>query len=151
MTPADAAETLSLCSAFDNRTVSRVTAEAWAAALPDLRVEDVKVAIVNHYGTSREWIMPADVRTAVRALRASRLAAAPAPQPPETIDPDNVPLTLAWTRARNTAIADGCDIEEADAIACAEVGAPVPALEVAPRPVAALVAQAAIATHVPVR
>lgn len=141
MNTADAAEALAMCAAYDNRTPTRIAAEAWAAALPDIRVEDVKTAIVDHYGQSREWIMPADIATAVRVIRARRLADASTPQPPETIDPDDVPKMLAWTRARNAAIGDGHDESTADRIACATVNVTRPTLEAAPRPVPQLVQQ----------
>lgn len=128
-----------MCAAYDNRNTTRIAAEAWAAALPDIRVEDAKVAIVEHYSKSRDWLMPADIATAVRAIRARRLADAPTPNPPETIDPDDIPKTLAWTRARNAAVADGLDLETADRVACATVNVTRPALEPSPRPVAPVI------------
>ena len=40
MTPSEAAQLLGHCAAFDNRTVGKVDARAWAAALHDLPFDE---------------------------------------------------------------------------------------------------------------
>ncbi|MFK0297225.1 hypothetical protein ACIQU6_43090, partial [Streptomyces sp. NPDC090442] len=48
MTPADAAELLSLCAAFDRRTIGEADAHAWARALHDVPLdEDTRTAVAE--------------------------------------------------------------------------------------------------------
>ena len=69
MQPADAAILLAKCAAFDNRTVGRADAEAWAEALDDVRLPDALAAVTVWYRDNRERIMPADVRRLVAEAR----------------------------------------------------------------------------------
>lgn len=73
MTPTDAATLLTMASAFDGRKPDEHAARAWAAVLEGLRIEDCRAAVIEHYQTSRDWMMPADIRSAVRKARAKRL------------------------------------------------------------------------------
>ena len=62
-------ETISLlatCAAYDRRTIGKTDAVAWHAIVRDLPFADAQQAVFDHYSESREWIMPADVRTRVK-------------------------------------------------------------------------------------
>lgn len=80
MTPSEAAQLLGHCAAFDNRTVGKVDARAWAAALHDLPFdEDAVAAVAAFYGTppkdpaQKLWIQPHNVRTLRSKIRNKRL------------------------------------------------------------------------------
>ncbi|WP_052069774.1 hypothetical protein [Streptacidiphilus albus] len=76
MTPSQIAELLGMCSAFDRRTVGAMDVTAWHRVLGDIDATDAQQAVADHYSDTRDWIMPADIRRRVKALRAGRLAAA---------------------------------------------------------------------------
>lgn len=69
VTPADAAELLSLAAAFDRRKIGEADAVAWADALHDLTPTECAEAIRLHYRETDAWLMPAHVRQRVRYLR----------------------------------------------------------------------------------
>jgi hypothetical protein len=106
MTPTEAAALLTICAAYDNRKPDADAAKAWAMALDGLRFEDCRDAIVAHHRVSREWIMPADVVTAVKKTRTSRLEDV-APQPPADMDPDDTGRYARWLGHVRRQIADG--------------------------------------------
>jgi len=89
MTDDEVVDLLTLMASFDRRTVGDADVDAWLMAVGDLPFEDAKVAVVKHYRESREWLMPADVRRAVRAIREERIKVRPlpAPTPDEAVDP----------------------------------------------------------------
>ena len=74
MTPAEAQVLLSMASAFDNRKPDADAARAWSAALDGLRFEDCRDALIEHYKTSTDYLMPVLIRTAVRRIRSKRIA-----------------------------------------------------------------------------
>src|SRR4051812_39890189 len=70
---------LARAAAFDNRTVGRVDAEAWAAALHDVPYDDdATAAVARYYGTApkdpstRLWIQPHNVRSLRKTIRSER-------------------------------------------------------------------------------
>lgn len=67
MTPADAAELLTVASAFDNRKPSDETSRVWAVALRGLVPMECQRAIVAHYTESSAWLMPSMIRERVEA------------------------------------------------------------------------------------
>lgn len=70
MTKAETAKLLTLIAAFDRRTLGEADVEAWHLILGDLDPTDCADAVKAHFTTSREWLMPTDVRTfAVNAAR----------------------------------------------------------------------------------
>ncbi len=76
MTPSQTAELLAMCSAFDRRTVGSMDVTAWHRVLGDVDHTDAQRAVADHYSDSRDWIMPADIRRRVKALRAARITTA---------------------------------------------------------------------------
>lgn len=66
MTPEETGNLLSVCAAYDRRTVGEIDVIAWYRVVGDLPYTDCEAAVVAHYTTSREWIMPADIRTRVK-------------------------------------------------------------------------------------
>ena len=74
MNPAEAQVLLSMAAAFDNRKPDPDAARAWAAALDGLRFEDCRDALIEHYKTSTDYLMPVLIRTAVRRIRSKRIA-----------------------------------------------------------------------------
>lgn len=79
MNRSEAAMLLARAAAFDNRTVGRVDAEAWAAALHDVPYDDdATAAVARYYGTppkdpsTRLWIQPHNVRSLRKTIRSER-------------------------------------------------------------------------------
>lgn len=59
---------------FDNREVTDELADAWAPLFVDVNVLDAKAAVQDHYRTSRAYVMPSDIISYTRRLRAERVA-----------------------------------------------------------------------------
>jgi hypothetical protein len=77
VTPADAAELLTLAAAFDRRTVGEADARAWAAALNSMPLDDdARAAVARHYAETEKWLTPAHVRTQRARIRADRISTA---------------------------------------------------------------------------
>ncbi|MEV5851442.1 zinc finger domain-containing protein [Streptomyces anulatus] len=125
----DAAELLGYCAAFDNRTVGKVDAVAWAASLHDVPLDDdTTAAVARYYGTAPEragdrlWIQPHHVRAGRLAIRQERLGTTlPAYEIPAEVE------TGAEFVARRRAQLD-------DVAAGRAVGAPVGRLDGDPAP-----------------
>lgn len=151
MNASEAAIALGLCAAYDRRTVGEADARAWSEALPDIRLEDAKTAIVAHYRESREWIMPADITRHVKNLRLSRQAAygARIPFPPSSVDPDEWWRVQTWDRAFRAAIGNGEDEKGAYAYACKVLDVEPEVEELTARPMTQLIEAAAKATTLP--
>jgi len=106
VTPADAAELLTLAAAFDRRTVGEADARAWAAALNAMPLDDdAREAVARHYADTDRWLTPAHVRQQRAKIRAERIERA------NVFDdgrPDETPAQfLARRRALTAAVADG--------------------------------------------
>lgn len=69
VTPADAAELLSIAAAFDRRTIGEADAYAWADALADLDPMECQQAIRSHYRATDAFAMPSHIRQRVKAIR----------------------------------------------------------------------------------
>ncbi|WP_327047270.1 hypothetical protein OG320_05095 [Microbispora sp. NBC_01189] len=106
MNPSEAAVLLGIAAAFDRRTVGEVDARAWAEALADVALDDARAAVVEHYRESARWLMPADVRTRVKAMRRARLEREVLPAPPAELCDDVKGYKAALDR-RIAQIADG--------------------------------------------
>lgn len=103
-TLADAYELLAVAQTFDRRTVGDFDAEAWRRAMHGLQLEDAKQAIVEHFTTSTDWLMPAHVRQGVMRIRRDRLERAPYAVP--DADPDD---PIAYQRALRDGIVRAAD------------------------------------------
>lgn len=104
MTPAEAQMLLGIAASFDNRKPSEEAATAWAVALDNIRFVDARDAIVAHYRTSSEWLMPQKVISEVRRIRSKRIAeAGDLTPPPDLTEPE----TRAWMREAKRRIGDG--------------------------------------------
>lgn len=100
---------LGIAASFDNRKPSEEAATAWSVALDGIRFIDARDAIVAHYRTSSEWLMPAKVITEVRRIRSKRIAEAGDLTPP----PDLTPLeTVAWLKEARARIGDGETVDQ---------------------------------------
>lgn len=108
MTPTEAQVLLTMASTFDNRKPSEDAAKAWAAALDDQRFEDCRLAVIEHYRTSAEWLMPATVRIAVRRIRSKRIAEGGTLTPPPDLTPTE---TCRWLATARQALGDGVPVE----------------------------------------
>lgn len=106
MTPAEAAALLAVAAAFDNRKPDADAAKAWSVALDGYRFEDCRDAIVAHYRSSSDWIMPAHVVAGVKRIRASRIDAV-ALTPPRELDPDDTAAYQRWLAEERARVADG--------------------------------------------
>ncbi|NUP19241.1 MAG: hypothetical protein HOZ81_24745 [Streptomyces sp.] len=105
MTPAETAELLGLCAAFDRRTIGKTDVLAWQTVLADIDPDAAKQAVTAHYAAETRWIMPADIRATVQAQRAARLAQHTDPTP--TADPDDLTAYKAEIIATRRAVAAG--------------------------------------------
>lgn len=108
MTPAEAAELLTIAAAFDRRTISEPDAIAWAKALTGLNQRDCAAAIAAHFAESNDYLMPAHVRAGVKRIRDARIRAVPSSElEPADVDPDD-PVAYRAAKLRLVkAIADG--------------------------------------------
>ena len=150
MNAADAQTLLAMAAAYDNRTASAIAARAWSKALNDVvNLADAEAVLVEHYARTRDWVMPSDINNGVTLIRRNRTSRIETPQPPETIDGDDVARQIEWVRAYTRHVGDGMDDDTAFSAACDSVGVRLPALESAPRPVGALVEQLARTTRIP--
>lgn len=112
MTPADAAELLTLAAAFDRRTIGKADAIAWSDALAGLEPTDCAEAIRAHFRESTDYLMPAHVRQGVRKIRADRVRAADSSLlDPHDVDPADVNGYLEARRRRIAAVAAGYDVD----------------------------------------
>ena len=128
-------------------------AAVWADALEDVPALTAQLVVRDMARTRtsvQRWVTPGDVAAAVADIRKANLARiGTPPAPPESIDPDDTAKQLTWTRAWIAAKGDGHEDAQADGIACTAVGVTRPVAVIAPRPVAALVEQAARTTRIP--
>lgn len=88
---------------YDFRDVDPVIIASWLKIIGDLPYADAEAAVTAHYAESRDRMMPADVRSRVKAIRAARLQDAPLTGRPPA-DPEEY---AAWLRAERKRIADG--------------------------------------------
>lgn len=104
----ETAKLLTMCAAFDQRTIGEADVSAWQATLDDLRFEDCREAVVAHFRNSSGRIMPNDVRVAVKAMRRDRLERDLPIDPPDA-DPNDVLGYIRAVREQRTRVADGTE------------------------------------------
>ena len=112
MTSDEVWDLLELISSIDRRKVGLTDRQVWEGLVGDLSAADAQAAVIAHYRESREWIMPADVRTRVKALRRDRLAREIVPAPPHEVA-DAPGRYRAELNAEVRKIADGLAIPKA--------------------------------------
>ena len=112
MTSDEVWDLLELIASIDRRKVGLTDRQTWQGLIGDLPAADAQAAVVAHYRESREWIMPADVRIRVKAMRRDRLAReiTPAPPPELTDEPGRYRAVL---QAGIRRIADGFSVQRA--------------------------------------
>lgn len=122
-TPA-ATAALTQAAAFDRRKPDPATLAAWSAALdPGITPKDAADAVVAHYATSSDWLMPAHVNHHCLGLRKARIEADKAHGTPVPVGLGDDPMReRRWKIARLEAIAQGCTREEAEKRAYTAVG-----------------------------
>lgn len=103
---------LEIIASVDRRKLGLTDRQTWQALIGDLSFADARAAVADYYRESREWIMPADVRTRVKAMRRERLAREIVPAPPPE-DADNPVRFRETLKAELRAIADGRAIPKA--------------------------------------
>lgn len=123
MNPQEAAALLGVAAAFDNRKPDPDAATAWAVALDGLRFEDCRDAVIAHYRTSSEWLMPTVIIREVKRIRAKRIDDYGLIPTPPGHDPDDTVGHQRWLRAARKAIADGEPLPSPEAI---KGGSPMP-------------------------
>lgn len=104
----ETAKLLTMCAAFDQRTIGEADVAAWQATLDDLRFEDCREAVIAHFRNSASRIMPHDVRVAVNAMRRERLERDVEAYIPDA-DPNDPAAYIEAMKARRTRIADGTE------------------------------------------
>lgn len=109
---------LATAAGFDNRKPSDTALQLWTVALNlggPPRLEDAVEAVVRHYATSTEYLMPSHVLAGARAVASARRAALP---PVEVlmagVDPDDPEWSAIrrsredrWLTSNRTAITQG--------------------------------------------
>ena len=106
MTSDEVWDLLEIIASIDRRKLGLTDRQVWERLIGDLTFPDARAAVEAYYREHREWIMPADVRERVRAIRQARLDAA---------GPTEIPQELAgrpieareWLQRTRDAIADG--------------------------------------------
>jgi hypothetical protein len=109
MTPAEAQALLTVAAAFDNRKPDPDAAQAWALQLDGLPFADCRDAVMAHYRTSSDWLMPKDVISAVQRVRDKRIAEAGDLTPPRGLTDDE---ERAWIGEARRRIADGQTLDD---------------------------------------
>lgn len=112
MTLDEAVDLLTAAAMFDRRTVGKADAMAWHAVVGDLPFDDALAAVRAHYTEGTDWLMPAHVRTRVRAMRRDRLAREILPAPAAELT-DNPPRYRDRLTALIRGIADGKQVVKA--------------------------------------
>jgi hypothetical protein len=114
MEKSEAALVVAKAIAYDGRLAkkdelaARADVERWHEAIGDLALPDCLAAVAGYYRENSGWIMPADVRQRVQAIREYRLATVPVPEIPRAIV-DNPRAHLAAHTAAVAAIMNGDD------------------------------------------
>lgn len=119
----EAAALLSVAAAFDNRKPDPDAATAWAAALDGLRFVDCRDAIVAHYRTSSDWLMPQMVIAGVKRIRTKRIHEYGPIEPPVDLDPADTLAYTRWQRETLTAVGNGERLPEPRVV---PIGTPMP-------------------------
>ena len=71
----DTGKVLLTIQAFDNRTITEEMTLLWHELLEPYTLQDCIQAVKDHYEESKEWIMPVDIISRVKKVRAERAGA----------------------------------------------------------------------------
>ena len=112
MTSDEVWDLLELISSIDRRKVGLTDRQVWEGLVGDLPATDAQAAVITHYRESREWIMPADVRGRVKAMRRDRLDRGTVPAPPAELT-DEPGKYQAALQSRVREFADGRSVQRA--------------------------------------
>jgi hypothetical protein len=102
----ETAQLLTLCAAFDSRTIGESDVMAWADVLSWVPYVDAEAAVKDHYARQAQRVMPADVIAGVRRIRRDRVEGADASFTFDG-DPDDVQAYRAALIAHRRQIGDG--------------------------------------------
>lgn len=111
MTPAETAALLAVAASFDNRKPDELATDSWWRVLNKFRFEDCRDAVVEHYTSSNQWLMPADVGAIVKRRRAKRIDEHPPLVPPPGLDDA---AERAWLAEATRRVGDGEQVETGD-------------------------------------
>lgn len=107
MDATDTAKLLSLASGIDNRTFTPETAMLWAETLDrHITLDQASRAVIEHFGNSSEYLMPAHVNMIVRTEARREAPDLTSIVPPRELA-DTPPREIAWKRAYADALHDG--------------------------------------------
>lgn len=112
MTPSETAELLGTIQAFDRRTVGEADIMAWHVTLADVALADARAAVLEHFSSSKDWLMPSDIKAIITATRRRRIGAVEAVTPPWQLA-DNPAGEQRWVSNYRHAVADGMPQEGA--------------------------------------
>lgn len=111
MTPAEAQVLIGMAASVDNRKPDEDVARSWAALLDGLRFEDCRVAVIEHFKTSNDWLTPALIRASVKRIRSKRIEnhppLTPPPGPPGETEGELIARQQAWLKEARRRIGDG--------------------------------------------
>lgn len=106
MKRSEVAALLSMCSAYDNRTIGEADVVAWHTIIGHLPVEQARAAVIDHYTRESRRIMPADVMAGAKRIRRDLLDSADASFVP-SCDPDDAEEYRRQLIEHRKAVADG--------------------------------------------
>lgn len=121
MNRTETAMLLTLCAAFDARTIGEADVKAWADVLASVPFVDAEQAVKNHYGSTDDFIKPSHIKAEVKRIRRDRLDHADASFVPSPVEESFEEYQRALLEHRR-AIGDGAEPPEP-----AELTRPVPA------------------------
>lgn len=122
MQASEAAAVLTAAALIDKRTIGETEAIMWAEILPEwITKTDALAAVAVHYRATRDWLMPVDVITRVKAVRAERFRAAGQPDLPAGLDWRD---EQRWRTHWRDLVGEGRPAQEAETVADAAMGLP---------------------------
>ncbi|AZQ77650.1 hypothetical protein EJ997_10180 [Flaviflexus ciconiae] len=121
-----AARVLATAASCDNRRLAsdderQMAVAFWAEALhPETTLADATNAVIEHYATTTDWLMPAHVNKLTATYRRERLLDTEVPYPPGLADSPQ--LENEWRRAWHQAVKQGASPETAQGLAWERIG-----------------------------
>ena len=73
MNRSEVAQLLTKIAAFDRRTIGEADVLAWHEVVGDLPLKAALEAVTDYFRDTREWCMPSDIVSRVKAIRKKRL------------------------------------------------------------------------------